>query len=77
MCPTDATRFRFLATHSQPSPGYVGRIGRVQTALPELVRQLGLGLSAYLCGHTPMVKDCTGLLIDTGVDPARIYGESY
>jgi CDP-4-dehydro-6-deoxyglucose reductase, E3 len=70
-------RFRFVATHSQPSSGYMGRIGRVQGVLPELVLKLGLGLSAYLCGHTPMVKDCTGLLIEIGVAPARIYGESY
>jgi NAD(P)H-flavin reductase len=73
----DHRRFRFVVTHSQPSSGYLGRIGRVQTVLPELVQKLGLGLRAYLCGHTPMVKDCTGLLIESGVDPAHIYGESY
>jgi CDP-4-dehydro-6-deoxyglucose reductase, E3 len=74
---TTHKRFRFVATHSQPSSGYMGRIGRVQGVLPELVQKLGFGLSAYLCGHTPMVKDCTGLLIEIGVEPSRIYGESY
>jgi CDP-4-dehydro-6-deoxyglucose reductase, E3 len=70
-------RFRFVPTHSQPSTGYNGRIGRVQAVLPALVERLGPELHAYLCGHTPMVKDCTRLLLDGGVEPAQIFGESY
>lgn len=70
-------RFRFVPTHSQPSSGYTGRIGRVQTVLPAEVERLGRDLHAYLCGHTPMVKDCTGLLLESGVDPSNIFGESY
>jgi phenol hydroxylase P5 protein len=69
--------FRYLATHSQPQPGHTGRIGRVQAHLPTLVRDLGPALRAYLCGHTPMVNDCTTLLIESGVPPEHIYGESY
>jgi CDP-4-dehydro-6-deoxyglucose reductase len=70
-------RFRFWSTHSQPTPGHAGRIGRVQAYLPELVRSLGPSLRAYLCGHTPMVNDCTTLLLDLGVVPQHIHGESY
>jgi len=70
-------RFRFWPTHSQPTPGYTGRVGRVQAYLPELVRELGPDLRAYLCGHTPMVNDCTSLLFDLGVPAAHVHGESY
>lgn len=70
-------RFRYLPTHSQPLNGHVGRIGRVQAFLPEQVRVLGSNLRAYLCGHTPMVNDCTTLLLEQGVPAAHIHGESY
>jgi NAD(P)H-flavin reductase len=70
-------RFRFLPTYSQPAPGGFERVGRVQVYLPELVRALGVGLYAYLCGHTPMVSDCTALLLELGVPPAQVSGESY
>jgi CDP-4-dehydro-6-deoxyglucose reductase len=70
-------RFHYLPTHSQPLPGHVGRTGRVQAYLPELVRGLGPDLRAYLCGHTPMVNDCTTLLLEYGVAPEHIHGESY
>ncbi len=70
-------RFRYLPTQSQPLAGYNGCIGRVQSYVPELVRALGPGMRAYLCGHTPMVKDCTTLLIEHGVLPEHIHGESY
>ena len=69
--------FRYLATHSQPLAGHSGHIGRVQAHLPALVRGLGPELRAYLCGHTPMVKDCTALLLEHGVLPEHVYGESY
>ena len=70
-------RFRFLPTHSQPSLGHAGRVGRVQTYLPEVVRELGPRLRAYLCGHTPMVNDCTEQLLQLGVRPEHVHGESY
>jgi ferredoxin-NADP reductase len=70
-------RFRYLPTHSQPLAVHGGRIGRVQAYLPELVRALGPDVRAYLCGHTPMVNDCTTLLLDQGVVPEHIHGESY
>jgi NAD(P)H-flavin reductase len=70
-------RFRYLPSHSQPLPGHTGRIGRVQAYLPELVRGLGPDLRAYLCGHTPMVNECTTLLLEHGVVPEHIHGESY
>jgi len=70
-------RFRFLPTYSQPASGHDGLVGRVQAHLPGIVRELGLGLRAYLCGHTPMVSDCTELLIASGVMPEHIHGESY
>jgi NAD(P)H-flavin reductase len=71
------SRFRFWPTHSRPSPGYTGRVGRVQAYLPESVQQLGPGLRAYLCGHTPMVRDCTAILLDLGVAAEHVHGESY
>jgi len=71
------TRFRFLPTHSQPLAGYGGVIGRVQSYLPELVQTMGADLRAYLCGHTPMVNDCTALLLAQGVPSSHIHGESY
>jgi NAD(P)H-flavin reductase len=71
------SRFRFLPTYSQPAPGDLGRIGRVQAYLPELVQELGLNLRAYLCGHKPMVNDCTALLLELGVPPEHVHGESY
>lgn len=70
-------RFRFLPTHSQPALGHAGRVGRVQSFLPEVVRELGPGLRAYLCGHTPMVNDCTLQLLELGIAPERVHGESY
>ena len=70
-------RFRFLPTYSQSTPGQRQRFGRVQTYLPELVRELGSDPRAYLCGHTPMVNDCTALLLEQGVAPEHIHGESY
>ncbi len=70
-------RFRFLPTHSQPAVGHTGRVGRVQSYLPEVVRELGPGLRAYLCGHTPMVNDCTLQLLELGIAPERVHGESY
>jgi ferredoxin-NADP reductase len=41
------------------------------------VRRLGSNLRAYLCGHTPMVNDCTTLLLELGVPAEHIHGESY
>jgi CDP-4-dehydro-6-deoxyglucose reductase len=70
-------RFRFLPTHSQPAAGHAGRVGRVQSYLPEVVRELGPRLRAYLCGHTPMVNDCTLQLLELGIAPERVHGESY
>jgi CDP-4-dehydro-6-deoxyglucose reductase len=69
--------FRYLPTHSQPLAGHPGRMGRVQSYLAEQVRLLGPTLRAYLCGHTPMVNDCTTQLIELGVPPEHIHGESY
>jgi NAD(P)H-flavin reductase len=70
-------RLRFLPTHSQPTAEHTGLVGRVQQYLSPLVAQLGPDLRAYLCGHTPMVNDCTTLLLDAGIAPDRIHGESY
>ncbi|HXK20952.1 MAG TPA: FAD-dependent oxidoreductase [Polyangiaceae bacterium] len=70
-------RFRFWPTHSQPAPGDAGRVGRVQAYLPDAVRELGPDLRAYLCGHTPMVHDCTTLLLELGIPAEHIHGESY
>lgn len=70
-------RFRYIPTQSQPMPGYRGRTGRVQAHLAELAHALGAEGRAYLCGHKPMVKDCTALLVEHGVPAERIHGESY
>jgi CDP-4-dehydro-6-deoxyglucose reductase len=70
-------RFRFLPTHSQPLPGYAGRVGRVQSYIEELVPRPDPALRVYLCGHTPMVNDCTERLLRAGVAAHNIHGESY
>jgi NAD(P)H-flavin reductase len=70
-------RFKLITVQSQPLTGYTGRVGRVQTYLPTLVRDLGAAGRAYLCGHTPMVKDCTALMLEAGIPAERIHGESY
>lgn len=70
-------RFTFIATHSQPLPGRAERVGRVQSYLPQALQQLQPPVRAYLCGHTPMVNDCTALLLELGVLPAHVHGESY
>ncbi len=73
----DNPRFRFVVTHSQPMPGRAERVGRVQAYLSEALQQLKGPVRAYLCGHTPMVNDCTALLLQLGVLPAHVHGESY
>jgi NAD(P)H-flavin reductase len=70
-------RFRFVPTHSQPPTGHAGRLGRVQAYLGELVATPDPNLRAYLCGHTPMVNDCTERLLELGVAAEHIHGESY
>jgi CDP-4-dehydro-6-deoxyglucose reductase, E3 len=70
-------RLRFFPSYSQPATSSADRAGRVQAYLPALVSELGAGLRAYLCGHTPMVNDCTALLLEAGVSAERIHGESY
>jgi NAD(P)H-flavin reductase len=70
-------RFRFVPTYSQPPLGHGGRVGRVQTYLAELVAEPDPNLRAYLCGHTPMVNDCTERLLRLGVAAGHIHGESY
>jgi NAD(P)H-flavin reductase len=70
-------RFRFVPTHSQPLDGHGGGAGRVQGYLDELVGNSEPALRVYLCGHTPMVNDCTERLLRLGVAADRIHGESY
>ncbi len=74
---TQHPRFRFLPTHSQPLPEHAGRVGRVQAYLEELVPRPDPVLRVYLCGHTPMVNDCTERLLRLGVAAHHIHGESY
>jgi CDP-4-dehydro-6-deoxyglucose reductase len=74
---SEQPRFRYLPTHSQPHGGHAGLTGRVQAYLPEAVQRLGPGVRVYLCGHTPMVNDCTALLLAHGVPAEHIHGESY
>lgn len=73
----EQSRFHFVPTYSQPPSGHGGRFGRVQAYLAELLPRPNPELRAYLCGHTPMVKDCTARLLALGVAPQHIYGESY
>jgi NAD(P)H-flavin reductase len=70
-------RFKFWPTHSQPLSGHQGRVGRVQAYLEQLVQAPSPALRVYLCGHTPMVNDCTERLLRLGVAAQHIHGESY
>jgi CDP-4-dehydro-6-deoxyglucose reductase, E3 len=69
-------RFKYYPIYSQPT-GAPSSTGRVQVRVAELAHSLGHELRAYLCGHTPMVKDCTDLLVKSGVPAAHIHAESY
>lgn len=56
------------------------RAGRIdRDAVAEALAMLGEGGPAltYVCGSTPFVEAATGLLVDAGLDPARIRAERY
>lgn len=74
---SEHSRFEFLVTHSQPLPEHRGRTGRVQQYLDQLVAAPDPALRVYLCGHTPMVNECTERLLALGVVAHHIHGESY
>jgi NAD(P)H-flavin reductase len=67
-------RFVFEPTLSQPTAGWSGRRGRLQTHLAEVVAELPEP-EAYVCGPDEMVSDCVRRLEALGVHPERIITE--
>jgi CDP-4-dehydro-6-deoxyglucose reductase len=72
-----AARFHYEPVLSQPSPGWRGRIGRVQEHLPDLVSRLPADALARVCGAVGMVESSLSLLGELGVPPAHVSAESY
>lgn len=69
-------RFHFVPTLSGVNDAWLGRRGRVQALLLEVVSSLA-PLDAYVCGRLEMVIDVTRLLIAHGVPEARIRSEGF
>jgi NAD(P)H-flavin reductase len=69
-------RFSFEPTLSRPGSAWLGRSGRVQEHLAQVLRGLP-EVSVYLCGSRAMVEDCIERLNTLGVDPARIRSEAH
>lgn len=69
-------QFRFWPTLTQPTPGWQGRVGRVQAHLPEAIGGRS-DIDIYLCGLQPMVDDVRQLLKGMGFDRKQIRYEKY
>ena len=69
-------RFRYEPVVSQPDANWLGRRGRVQEHLAEIVGGLPAGFRAYLCGNSRMVEECRALLGAHDVTPERIHYEA-
>lgn len=63
----DGLRVIFTFTRSQPPgwPGYARRID--EEMLGEVIRPLGAGLRAYVCGPTPLVENVANALVGLGI----------
>ena len=59
----------------EPPPGWDGHTGRLDAAL---VGETAAGaMTAYVCGSNGFVESASTLLLDAGVDPARIRTERF
>jgi CDP-4-dehydro-6-deoxyglucose reductase, E3 len=68
--------FRFWPTLTRPGPGWIGRMGRVQTHLQEAAGARR-DLDFYLCGLKEMVDDVRRILKEMGFDRKQIFYEKY
>ncbi|MEO6574903.1 MAG: FAD-dependent oxidoreductase [Polyangiaceae bacterium] len=68
-------RFRLVVSLSQPSPGWQGRTGYVQTHVLELTKTL-VHPRAYVCGRPHMVDEVVALMQDVIPDD-RVHTEKY
>lgn len=66
-------------TFTEQSPeGWRGYTRRIDiTMLEEVLATLPANPRTYVCGPTPMVETVTGLLVDVGLDPAKISAERF
>jgi NAD(P)H-flavin reductase len=70
------SRFHFLPTLSGGDSAWLGRRGRVQAQLLEVVSALA-PLDAYVCGSVQMVSEVVDALVAHGVPAARIRSEGF
>ena len=69
-------RFRYLPTLTRPSPGWQGRVGRVQAHLDDALGGRS-GLDVYICGMKEMVDEVRAMLKQRGFDRKQILAEKY
>ena len=75
----NSPHFAFYPTLSQPSSGWTGRVGYVQSHVLDIAARLGApACDAYICGQPAMVKDvCRILHVQLGLEAKRIHVERY
>jgi ferredoxin-NADP reductase len=61
----------------EPPPGWNGHRGRIDAALlSEAARSLSAG-TAFVCGSNGFVESASGLLLESGFEPARVRTERF
>jgi NAD(P)H-flavin reductase len=66
--------FSYTITLSQPSRGWTGAVGRVQSAVEAQTTHVG-DLAVYVCGSRAMIESVTALIRSRGICP--IHREQY
>jgi len=70
-----ASRLRVAYTLSRPTPGWYGRVGRIDA---DLIREhLDDAAHVYACGPTAMVESIGAVLTDLGIPAERIKTETF
>ena len=73
----DHLSIAFTFTRARP-PGWQGYARRIdREMLDDVVRPLGAGLVAYVCGPTLLVENVANALIGLGVAPDRVRTERF
>lgn len=75
---TDAALAVFFTFTRSAPPGWTGYQRRIDLAmLDEVMRPLGTGVLAYVCGPTPFVEAAANTLVSTGVPAQRLRTERF